>query len=604
MNKKLITAALIPFLLTLTALALLTPVANAATFNVSTVSELEDALTTSRTNGEADTIVISEGTYFVSGSFILGDSDNELTIEGDPNLNPEQIVFESSSTWGHIFHANSPLHKISIKNLTIQNTQYSPIWIANNTYPVEIFNVNFLNNTGRAVEHISSSSATKKLIIKSSLFKNNSYGYYGGAISSYNLLVENSRFENNTASNGGGAIICGSSSAPPDNCIVYNSEFVGNSCNPGSAYGSNDIHGAGHILNSIFDGLGSTSPSKPSVIVISSSGSNLIANNIFINNELDLKLFYTNNFLINNVLNSIDAGIGTNLYHNIFTQTQPNMSRGAWVDVNNSYNSSISFDSNYKTTAYDLVIGKGYDPQGLPEFKNNQLLIDAMQTDYEGNPRILGTIDIGQVEYDVDTSPQITNMTYEGNAKIYNELTITFDIQPFSGRILSNVYFNAGDGIYYEIYQNQEQVTFDSAGDYTLYVKTIDSEGEETIRGLNITIADFTTEEAFQYVQDNLAEFSLVTSEASDAQLLQATTTGIATGISTGKQYVQDNPSEFSLVTEAAFNANSDLDGDGYTNEYEVDFCSNPFDNQSVPKRRGLSPVILKAAIDAKASSQ
>jgi hypothetical protein len=522
----------------------------AATFNVSTVSELEDALTISRTNGEADTIVISEGTYFVSSSAFnrlnLGDSDNELTIEGDSNLNPEKIIFDGATT-NYLFFVSNPSHKISIKNLTIQNA-VEPIFIGgNNTHPVEILNVNFLNNTDSAIYHGgSSSSDIKQLIIKNSIFNNNSGDSYGGAIASMNLLVDNSRFENNTAPDGGGAIHCFNSSSPY-NCSIYNSEFLGNSSSVGSPNGINDIWGAGNILNSIFDGLGSSSPSQPSVR-LNNSGSLLIANNLFINNEQNLYFVNSNAFLINNVLNSIDAGIGANLYHNIFTQVEPSMSSGAWADVSNTYNSSISFDANYKTTAYDLVVGKGYDPLVLDEFKNNQLLIDAMQTDYEGSPRTLGTIDIGQIEYDVDTSPQITNMTYEGNAKIYNELTIIFDIQYFSDRTLSHVYFDAGDGIYYEIYENQEQVTFESAGDFTIYVKAIDSEGEETIRGLNITIADFTTEEAFQYVQNNLTEFSLVTESAQATAVASATSTGIAAG----KQYVQNNLTEFSLVTESA----------------------------------------------------
>lgn len=513
----------------------------AAIFNVSTVSELENALTISNTNGEADTITLSEGTYFLSNYLNLGNSDNELTIEGDSDLNPEQIVLDGTSSSqrnASILLVNNPIHKISVRNLTIQNGK-RPIFIGgNNIYPVEILNVNFLNNTDSAIYH-SGSGDIKNLIIKNSIFNNNSSDSSGGAIASMNLLVENSRFENNTAIMWGGAIHCGDS----DNCIVYNSVFVGNGLSSDGT-GANDISGAGHILNSIFDGISSSSPSQPSV-TSSSYGSNLIANNLFINNELDLKFTGSSNFLINNILNNIDMlayGVH-NLIYNVFTQVKPDMSRGGWVDVGNTYNSSISFDANYKTTAYDLVVGKGYDPLVLDEFKNNKLLINALQTDYEGNPRTLGTIDIGQIEYDVDTSPQITNMTYQGNAKVYNELTITFDIQPFSDRILSNVYFNAGDGIYYEIYQNQEQVTFGSAGDYTLYVKAIDSEGEETIRGLNITIAEFTTDEAFQYVQDNPAVFSLVTFSDRDANVAAATTMGITAG----ENNVINNPVAYGL---------------------------------------------------------
>ena len=537
-------------LLSFTLLALFAVTTQAATFNVSTTPELRTALETAATNGEDDTIILAAGSYSVYSTIELGSSDSDLIITGDPSVDPSLIVLDGAGLGilDFIFRVYQPQHKVSIKNLTIQNASASAaVWIGdNNLYPVEIINTNFQNNANQAIVHIGSSS--EKIIISHSSFFNNSFSSgFGGAISSGNLLVRNSVFEGNSANLGGGAIACTGVGSSPDLCIINTSKFIGNSCGTGQNFYSKDIQSAGHVFNSIFDGKNSLSPQQPA-IQSKDDGDNLIANNLFINNALDLYIHSVDYFLINNVFNKINTTYyGANLYHNVFWGENPIIGGGAWVDVNNTYNSNIAFNESYETTAYDLVVSKGFDPLLLGQFKGNQLIIDAMQTDYAGNSRVLGTIDIGQLEYEVDTSPQITNMTNPGNAKVYNELTITFDVEVFSGRTVQNIYFDDGDGYFYQIYQNQSAVTFNSSGNKTLRVKVIDSAGEETIRGYSIEIADFTTEEAFQYVQANPSEFNLVTAADKDAAVATAQTIGITEG----KQYVQTNPSEFNLVTAA-----------------------------------------------------
>ena len=130
-------------------------------------------------------------------------------------------------------------------------------------------------------------------------------------------------------------------------------------------------------------------------------------------------------------------------------------------------------------------------------------------------------------------------------------------------------------------YTSLNTYTYNTAGTYTVGVKVTDSEGDFSTTTTSVIVAelpfsemtyeqklikaispeyydllipeiDFEKSESFssgkQYVQDNLAEFSLVT-EAAQATAVTAATTA---GITDGKQYVQDNLTEFSLVTEAA----------------------------------------------------
>jgi len=46
------------------------------------------------------------------------------------------------------------------------------------------------------------------------------------------------------------------------------------------------------------------------------------------------------------------------------------------------------------------------------------------------------------------------------------------------------------------------------------------------------------------------------------------------------------------------YQGSSDLDQDGFTNDEEVDYCSNPFDPKSQPIVNGISPALMKVLID------
>jgi hypothetical protein len=62
---------------------------------------------------------------------------------------------------------------------------------------------------------------------------------------------------------------------------------------------------------------------------------------------------------------------------------------------------------------------------------------------------------------------------------------------------------------------------------------------------------------------------------------------------------VADSLDDYPTDVSRQFANDGDIDGDGYTNDEEVDYCSNPLDATSQPRVQGLSPALIKSAIDA-----
>jgi hypothetical protein len=70
--------------------------------------------------------------------------------------------------------------------------------------------------------------------------------------------------------------------------------------------------------------------------------------------------------------------------------------------------------------------------------------------------------------------------------------------------------------------------------------------------------------------------------------------------VDSGGDGYPDGIDDFPTDASRQVSNNGDFDGDGYTNEEEVDYCSNPLNAESQPKMGGLSPAMIKAAVDAK----
>jgi predicted outer membrane repeat protein len=667
MNKNIIAAALIPFLLTLTALALLTPVANAATFNVSTTPSLRDALSVAATNGEDDTIILADGTYKTTddgeGTFIYSSNENNgLTLQGSSSDNVVLSGDKQHQIYNHESVSYSPLKVDNLSFIDGNSTSNGGAIYSSEITTIE--NCNFYDNhaSGNGGGVFSYSS----LFVSNSVFSRNTASAGGGFYTNTDHKIESSYFSDNISSGSGGGFFSGSNTGILSREIIdsqfinntagasgggffsgftYNGEikvtnsvFNNNSANSGAGFYTSGIYSMNLVKvfnsrfvenNASFTGGGFSSNTRARVFNsifssnISTKGGSFtsqtadVKNSLFFSNSDGIYLEYgslgsgSSNVFVNSIFSNIgseihgdkDTIIISALYNNYLDVSKVMLTN---FPSNNIYNDVVvgfvdEANGNYLLTEFSGLINAGINDINNIGAVENQFF---PETDMDGNYRISGaTIDIGPYELS-DTRPTINTVTYSGVSKEQSELTFTADYILADGRYVNDVsydFMNDGNYTSLNIY------TYNTAGTYTVGVKVTDSEGEFSTNTTTVTIAELPFNEMTYeqklikaipsaYYDDLLADIALEQANAVTA----ATTSGIATG----KQYVQDNLSEFSLVTEAAFNANSDLDGDGYTNEYEVDFCSNPFDSQSVPKRRGLSPVILKAAIDAKASSQ
>jgi len=147
----------------------------AATFNVSTVSEFQNALNTAATNGEDDVINVAAGTYNISATLTFNSSENHsLTITGSGNpalagnntvqvmnianyganagISISGLVIKNGiADYGGGLYAETDLANISLQNCTIENNTGNIICggadFYSNSGDISIDNCTFTDNS-------------------------------------------------------------------------------------------------------------------------------------------------------------------------------------------------------------------------------------------------------------------------------------------------------------------------------------------------------------------------------------------------------------------------------------------------------------------------
>ncbi|EJF06331.1 hypothetical protein ThvES_00015830 [Thiovulum sp. ES] len=179
-----------------------------AEFTVSTIEDFQNALTSSESNGQDDTIYISAGTYTFSSQLVFTSTEAyDLSIIGTGD-----VLLDGNST-SQIIKVTSSTGKISFNNLRFENGYSATdtggaIYIGVNTR-VDILNSIFKNNrvdSGSGGGAIWIEAYAKDLVIINSIF-HSGYSVYGGAfrINGYSdVIIINSTFYQNSggASNG------------------------------------------------------------------------------------------------------------------------------------------------------------------------------------------------------------------------------------------------------------------------------------------------------------------------------------------------------------------------------------------------------------------
>jgi predicted outer membrane repeat protein len=413
----------------LLSLLLLTQVLTAATFNVATTPELRTVLETTATNGEDDTIILADGTYKTTddggGTFIYFSNEaNNLTLQGSSSDN----VILSGDNVEQIFkHTSTEGAPLKLEKLTFMegNTTAAGAGVYTD-YSIEVVDCNFNNNSagGNGGAFRAYQYTT---VVTNSTFNNNSSKSYGGGFSSSSrtTTVTNSTFNNNSAGINGGGFMSSSTT------VVTNSLFNLNSSGIYISKGEQN-----KVLNNIFiDNNESDITAEDSVIISKLE-----------NNYLDTSKVTVSNFKKNNIFDGVNLG---------------------FVDIDNG--------------DYHLTVNSDLIDAGATDIED----VTLPTTDLDGNKRVVGSsIDIGPYEFS-STKPTISNFTFSGNAKELSELTFSVDYAFDGDSTLDSISFDYNnDGNYVSLNTH----TFDTSGIYTVNVKVTDSEGEFSIKSLDITI--------------------------------------------------------------------------------------------------------------------
>jgi hypothetical protein len=253
------------------------------TFNVSTTSELRDALQKSAQNGEDDTIILADGRYKISdddkGTFKFLDNENyKLTLKGSSS---ENVILDGEEKSQILRVESSESMILSINGLTFVNGKYSSSGGGLYTNcTVEVRDCNFSNNQTAG-------------------------NYGGGGFYAHTARVEDSVFENNKvisadSAQGGGGFYAEILLSP-----LKNSKFIKNSIS--TSYYRSD--GAGFwastrgesiiITDSLFDANSiSTSASESKGAGFYLDGTVKLKNSIVKNNTISSKSSYGGGFYI------------------------------------------------------------------------------------------------------------------------------------------------------------------------------------------------------------------------------------------------------------------------------------------------------------------
>ena len=545
----------------------LSPVVFSATFNVKTTTEFRQALKTSATNNENDTIVLADGIYRTDddngGTFIyLSNEEFSLTLSGSSSDN---VIIDGGGKEGVIsFRSTFTASNVYINNIAVANGISS-------------------SDIGAAI------TTNQRLHINNSNIRDNKSQNKSAAIFTSNALyltnstfLQNSKIdfsESNTYS-----LITGSNNP----VSIKGSHFEGNQ-------GSMINMEGGYVkestfINNIIETIGvSGEPySAPSRIIISDYGVQIDSVNIINPEELIynasecIKLGNAYSVQTHTITNSVLVNCGFSSYGKT-THTTNSLFKGDTFRVtslNTVYN-SIFIESrivNYEgilnfQNSYIDTLTSTYNPQdiitenmlssdaelGFINIEKNDFrltsssaLIDSgvsdiesftlPEKDYAMNYRISGgSIDIGPYEYP-STTPTISSFSFIGDTQEQSELVFSAEYDLADGRNLQTIEYDFGNG-----FVTEDNFTFNTSGVYSVTVKVTDNTGEFSTSALDVTISELPWSEMTfeqrlvkavptEYYEDIQQGISLERSEASVSARL----------------YVQDNPSEFSLVSVEA----------------------------------------------------
>jgi len=390
------------------------------TFNVTTPVQFQSALTEAQSNEEDDTINVAAGTYNITSTLTYstnnGDNGHKLTIQG---AGADQTVLNGGGSV-QILHIKTGCLEfgdhggdITIKDMAFRNGNCfdcfgGGVCVCGFFINITIKDCTFSKNSARKIHGLPVS---------------------GGGVSACSshgtITIANNTFSENSSDNGGGV----DAHSVSGTITIANNKFSGNSANYyGGGIDVNSDSGTITIANNTFSGNSADDSCGGGVEVYAESGRITITNNTFSGNSANYYgggvrgyLWYDSATLnvYNNIFFNNTANAGDDLYVN-------SDSDGNYIgSIVNLYNNDFSGNADFGTGHSEdlcITLTDNYhhadniqeDPQfvdpvnGDFHLKSNSPCIDKgnnsapelPDTDFEGNPRILGSApDIGADEF-------------------------------------------------------------------------------------------------------------------------------------------------------------------------------------------------------------
>jgi predicted outer membrane repeat protein len=414
------TSSKLAFLFCVNILSLTT--AYAETFNVSTTSELRDALKIAATNNEDDTVYLADGIYKTSddnqGKFIYqSNEENKLSIIGK---SPENVIISGDNSHQILIHNSTKFAPLHLENLTFKDG-FSDNYIIEADYKIDVADCHFIDNkTNWSILRSASTSlifnsrfennqlgsgavnSESAKIIESTFIKNKSTSTtssYGGAINvSKNVEVIDSVFDGNSASTGG-AIYTYSSE-------VYNNGFVKI---VGSTFRNNIAtstyrhrKGGGAIVARNLDVYNSVFESNISSRcggAIYSSGNIRIENSIFANNSADEEVTIQNGTAFNGC-----SGGGVWVSSDVISLNSLYVGNSSAIQVAYGENSTLLNNAFWDNANYDIdsipvIAGSSALVEGVIETLNNNYIDESRLTiTFFSSNNIFENINLGFID--------------------------------------------------------------------------------------------------------------------------------------------------------------------------------------------------------------
>ncbi len=457
-----------------------------ATFPVSTTQEFRQALLDAAGNGEADTILLADGTYKTTddggGAFTFSDNDaHDLTIQGG---SPENVILSGEDTDQVLsFTSTTSTATIDLVNFSVVKGsagQNGGGIHAGDLYSINVTNCiisgNFAGSYGGGFYGIGRLTVTN-----STIADNNAGSYGGGFYGGGHLTLLDSTITGNTAGNSGGGFYTVESPSGAKSATVTNCTISGNTAGGygGGFYADGTVERATAVTNSIlsenmanFGGSGFFTHGTATVINSIIIG-NIPSDGIYLNygetNYILNSIFFDNDDL--DVTGAPD--VTATIHNNYIDEEKINIEPSDKAD--NIYGGDLDFADEM---AGDFHIG------------SNSILIDEGTTaisgitfpdkDFDGYSRVVGSsIDIGPYEFSA-TRPIIDSFTYSGFPEVLSEITLTIAATPHTGRTIETYEIDFGDGIFMPADVVTTHV-YMVAGDYTVTARVTDSSGEFTL---------------------------------------------------------------------------------------------------------------------------